>query len=164
MKVSRVPGQSAISLLLLLVVAAAALAACGRTSTTTSTSPGAREESPSATPLPMATGPGTVAFTEDTLSGSSEVDSRGICIVRRDGTGLRQPAGSGSSHPAWSPEGSKIAYRMGMRGVFVMNANNPEQRLVALADQRVGIAESLEPYGQVSASSSATPDGPTSAD
>lgn len=119
------------------VLLALALAACGGSgaaaSTSPTTSPGEATvmvaASPSATPLPKGAGRGTIAFTR--LAEGAPPD---IYIVHTDGTGLRRLA-EGARGPAWSPDGSRIAYTSvtGDGGVWVMDADGSAKRRVTPA-------------------------------
>jgi TolB protein len=72
---------------------------------------------------------GEVVF--DTDSGSAPWWRR-VYVVRPDGTGLRLLFGNETDHsPAWSPDGSKIAFIReadGQRRLFVMNADGSDVR------------------------------------
>jgi len=121
---------------LLLLCASAVASACGAASTTTSKSsspsPGevaaSATASPSATPLPKGAGRGTVAFTRYLW----EQGGFEVCVVNTDGTGLRRLAADARG-PAWSPDGSQIAYTSlsARGGVWVMNADGSGKRRVA---------------------------------
>jgi len=122
-------GTTALAVLLLLC-ASALVSACGGSSTTASSSPSVAPSlvaasmaaSPSAAPLPKAAVHGTIAFTK-LSEGSMD-----IYVVHSDGRGLRRLA-EDARVPAWSPDGSKIAYNTG-GDIWVMNADGSGQRLV----------------------------------
>ena len=132
---------------LLLLCASAAVTACGAASTTTSdsSSPSLSEvaasmaASPSAAPLPKAAGSGTIAFTKFTpttvaYEEGPAVPPFDVYVVRSDGTGLKRLAANARG-PAWSPDGSKIAYTSlsARGGVWVMNADGSGKRRVTPA-------------------------------
>jgi dipeptidyl aminopeptidase/acylaminoacyl peptidase len=119
----------------MLLALALALAACGGSGATASTPPATAPSeatvmvaaSPSATPLPKGAGRGTIAFTKVTE------DSMDIYVVRSDGKELRRLAADARG-PAWSPDGSRIAYTsLSAGGVWVMNADGSEKQRVTSA-------------------------------
>ena len=84
------------------------------------------------TTSPTGAGPGEIAFTKGTLSGSL-IQEEGIYLVHADGTGLTPlVAEAGARNPAWSPDGTSIAYFDG-RGVNVINADGSGKRFVTAA-------------------------------
>ncbi len=84
------------------------------------------------TTSPTSAGPGEIAFTKGTLSGSL-IQEEGIYLVHADGTGLTPlVAEAGARNPAWSPDGASIAYFDG-RGVNVINADGSGKRFVTAA-------------------------------
>jgi hypothetical protein len=109
---ARSSADAPFALALLVAMAALALTACGGSSTTASNTPSTAPSeaavmlaaSPGATSPPPASGPGTIAFTKFTQDEPPD-----ICVVHTDGTGLRRLA-QGARRPAWSPDGSKIAF------------------------------------------------------
>ena len=132
---------------LLLLCASAALTACGAASTTTADSPSVAPSlvaasaaaSPSSAPLPKGAGSGTIAFTKWTPASvayeeSPAVSPFDVYVVRSDGTGLKRLAANARG-PAWSPDGSKIAYTSlsARGGVWVMNADGSGKRRVTPA-------------------------------
>ena len=131
-------GVWTLSLVVLLLLSASALvSACGGTSTTASASPSpsVTEAWPSATPLPNAAGRGTIAFTKFTkVAEDSTVPPFDVYVVRSDGRGLRRLAAHARG-PAWSPDGSQIAYTSlaARGGVWVMNADGSGKRRVTPA-------------------------------
>lgn len=139
-------GRSAIGtrttalVLLLLLCTSAVVTACGAADTTSS-SPSPSEvaasvaPSPSTTPLPRGAGRGTIAFTRVVWAREgSTVPPFDIYVVRTDGSGLRRLA-SGARGPAWSPDGTRIAYTScaARGGVWVMNADGSGKRCVTPA-------------------------------
>lgn len=71
-----------------------------------------------------------------------------LYTVRADGTGLARltPVLDGVEDPAWSPDGSKIAYARDARGIWIMNANGSGKR--RLCDYEVcGRAPAWSPDG-----------------
>ena len=138
-------GTWTIALVVLLLLCASALVtACGAASTTTSDSPSVAPSlvaasmaaSPSAAPLPKGAGSGTIAFTKFTpttvaYEEGPAVPPFDVYVVRSDGRGLRRLA-EDARGPAWSPDGSRIAYTSlsARGGVWVMNADGSGQRLV----------------------------------
>jgi len=134
-------GAWTLALVVLLLLGASALvSACGGASTATSNSPSPSPSkvaasvaaSPSATPLPKGAGRGTIAFTK--VTEDSTTPPFDIYVVRSDGRGLRRLAAHARG-PAWSPDGSKIAYTsLSTRGgVWVMNADGSGKRRVTPA-------------------------------
>jgi Tol biopolymer transport system component len=129
--------SAAVSLVAAGVLLAFALAGCGGPGAAAADPPAAASEatvvaaaSPSATLLPKGAGYGTIAFTRVTSVAEGSMD---ICVVRGDGTGLRRLAADARG-PAWSPDGSKIAYTsLASSGVFVMNADGSGKRCVTPA-------------------------------
>jgi hypothetical protein len=135
------------ALVILLLCASVLVTACGATSTTTSDSPSvapilvaaSMAASPSTTPLPKGAGSGTIAFTKFTpttvaYEESPAVSPFDVYVVRSDGTGLKRLAANARG-PAWSPDGSKIAYTSlsARGGVWVMNADGSGKRRVTPA-------------------------------
>ena len=105
------------ALTLLALTALLAIAACGGSSTTASPSPSvepspvaASSAPPRETPLPTPTVAGTIAFLK--LTESADNANGDIYIVNTDGTGLKRLTDDPQleDHPAWSPDGRKIAY------------------------------------------------------
>ena len=125
------------ALTLLAVTALLAIAACGGSSTTASPSPSvepspvtASSAPPSETPLPTPTVAGTIAFLK--LTEFADDANGDIYVVNTDGTGLKRLTDDPQleDHPAWSPDGRKIAYahwpsNTSMAGctIWVMNAD-----------------------------------------
>jgi dipeptidyl aminopeptidase/acylaminoacyl peptidase len=112
---------------LLLVFAALTLAACGGSSTSASSSATAAPSpapdsalataSTGAAPLPAPTATGTIAFSK-VVSGTGSLGE--LSTVRADGEGLTQLAAGGEvsfKQPAWSPDGTRIAYILGNSSV-----------------------------------------------
>ena len=121
---------------MLLLLAMLALSACGGSSTSASSSPSAepspvaaspRPPPPSATPLPTPTVAGTIAFTKVS---PTESDAADICVIRTDGTGLKQLTDDPGweEHPSWSPDGKRVVYDAGSsepfdNSIWVMSAD-----------------------------------------
>ena len=122
-----------------LLALAFALAACGGSGATAAnlqaTAPSEATvmvaASPSATACLKGAGRGTIAFTRVASAAEGSMD---ICSVRSDGRGLRQLAADARG-PAWSPDGSKIAYASlsARGGVWVMSADGSGKRRVTPA-------------------------------
>ena len=129
--------STTVNLVIVSTLLALALAACGGSGATASTPPTTAPgeatvmvaASPSATPLPKGAGRGTIAFTR--LAEDAPPD---IYVVHSDGTGLRRLAADARG-PAWSPDGSRIAYTSlsARGGVWVMNADGSGKRRVTPA-------------------------------
>jgi dipeptidyl aminopeptidase/acylaminoacyl peptidase len=131
-------GTWTVALVVLLLCASAVVGACGAAGTTMSTSSPSPSEvaasaaSPSTTPLPRGAGRGTIAFTRY-LSKQGDFGGFEVCVVNTDGTGLRRLAADARG-PAWSPDGTRIAYTSFSRGgVWVMNADGSGKRRVTSA-------------------------------
>lgn len=110
---------------------------------------------PSAAPAPTSGIPpvtgltGRIAFARSSLGGLSD-----IWVMRPDRTDLRQlTTGAGSNRqPAWSPDGSRIAFtsdRDGEPGIWVMNADGSNQERVTPAGLDVVGEASWSPGGTV---------------
>jgi len=127
------------ALALLVLIAMLALAACGGLSTTAASSPSTAPSvtpSESATPLPVPTVAGTIAFCK--VVKPVEGGDADIYTVRPDGTRLTRLTESGGweESPSWSPDGKKLAYARYAKGtisamyasVWVMNADGSGER------------------------------------
>lgn len=131
--------STVVNSVILSMLLALALAACGGSGATASTPPTTAPveaaimvaASPGATPLPKGAGGGTIAFTRVASAAEGSMD---ICSVRSDGRGLRRLAADARG-PAWSPDGSKIAYTSlsARGGVWVMSADGSGKRRVTSA-------------------------------
>ena len=80
------------------------------------------------TQLAQATSPesnGKIVFGA-TQNGYSQIYS-----VNPDGTGLVELTTSGGVAPAWSPDGSRIAFIGGAGGIYIMNADGSSAHSVA---------------------------------
>jgi TolB protein len=91
---------------------------------------------------------GLIAFAGD--GGTGEGDQSAIYVIGPDGMGLhRLTEGPKANEPAWSPDGTQIAFDRGegRRGIFVMNADGSDRR--RLASSRCGTQQpSWSPDGQ----------------
>lgn len=132
--------RAASALTPLVIIAALALVACGGSENTATTSPSTSAASPGGTSLPAPAVAGTIAFARLDAG-----DSLNIYTIKTDGTEVTAltSGGDDESGPAWSPDGSKIAYNVSgdvqdnaTYRVWVMNADGSGQRPLT----RAGIA------------------------
>jgi len=154
---------AALTFALLAVVAVFALAACGGSSASSDSPSAVASEavaspsaaSPSATPLPVPTVAGTIAFERYSMPGGDLTGD--IYIVKADGTGLKQLT-NGPGHdgqPWWSPDGKQILYTVYPEGsgdsrdatMWVMNADGSGKRRLTKAAVR-GAAMGWSPDGK----------------
>jgi len=121
MKRPRLARSVSAAVLALVVAVTLGTTACGGSNTTSSGSPSAATSqaaaslsvaaSPSATPLPTPTVAGTIAFERVEPVGHGE-----IFRINTSGTGLKRLAADNDCSleaPAWSPDGTRIAYHSG---------------------------------------------------
>ena len=160
---------------LFVAVTVLALAACGSSGTAATSSPAA---SPStalpqaaitdypATPLPTPTVAGTIAFVKTVNVSAGAEKQTDVYVVKTDGGGLKRltDANGMEEHPAWSPDGRKIAYShtLGDYGqaaaIWVMNADG--SRKVRLTPPVVhGVWPTWSPDGKRIAFSRVMPSG-----
>ena len=134
------PYPARVAVLALLLAAVLGSVACGVSAGT-----GARGASPAATPttpaspaqaaspapaapvaeaVPPHHGSRTIAFAKGSVGGpeGNTIRGYGIHVVRTDGSGLRRVTASGT-HPAWSPDGERLAYCEWMDGIWVVGAD-----------------------------------------
>jgi len=152
------------TLTVLIVAGALALAACGNKAPTTTgssspTSAAAVATTESGTPLPTATGPGTIAFIRVSGSGSD------VYTIRTDGTGLKQLTNTPENEnmASWSPDGKKIAFVRwlgkkagGYAGVYdftratvwVMNADGSHQQRLTRPQVKGAYGPAWSPDGR----------------
>jgi TolB protein len=162
------------------IVGALALAACGGSNTTASSTTASNTPSATATtalpqaaitdypatPLPAPTVAGTIAFVKTVNVSAGAASQTDIYVVKTDGSGLVRltDANGMEEHPAWSPDGRKIAYSQTLgdygqaAAIWVVNADG--SRPVRLTPPAVhGVWPTWSPDGKRIAFARVMPSG-----
>lgn len=134
-------------------LAACAPAALAPAATPASPASAASASSPASpsvapTPRPAATPTASLSPATGTLSGDGWIAwqaDAGLTVARLDGSERTRPFANGAGHPDWSPDGSRLAYRIdqqdGTTDLFTVNRDGSDVRVLVECAAPCEIAE-----------------------